>query len=262
MRRDFYKYQGTGNDFVLFDDRSNSLQLTAAQIVSLCDRRFGIGADGVILLRSLPDFDFEMVYYNADGGISSMCGNGGRCIVSFAKSLGIISQSARFLAADGEHEAVFISNDPDIVKLKMKDVSKIENSQNGFLLDTGSPHFVVQVNELVNLDVKQTGAEIRYSARFQKDGVNINFILIDADEINVRTYERGVEDETLSCGTGVTASALVARFAGLLSEDKSPVIVNCPGGKLKVHASKKDLSFSNIWLEGPAVFVFKGETEI
>lgn len=259
MKHSFYKYQGTGNDFILFDDRSSSIHPTAEVIITMCDRRFGIGADGVILLRLSEGIDFEMVYYNADGRLSSMCGNGGRCITSFARMLGLIKMHAQFLAADGLHESEFVSTAPDIVRLKMKDVQRIESGTEGFILDTGSPHLVIQASEVHQLDVKKDGSELRYNERFRKDGVNVNFVEVSGSEIFVRTYERGVEDETLSCGTGVTAAALVARHKGWLENDVTPVNVNCPGGSLKVYAEKSEEGFSDIWLEGPAVFVFKGE---
>ncbi len=262
MKYKFYKYQGTGNDFILFDDRGDSMRFNAEEIVSICDRRFGIGADGVILLRNSPDLDFEMVYYNADGKPSSMCGNGGRCITSFAKKLGIIEDHADFLAADGKHEAIFTNSDPVVVKLKMKDVNEIVKLMDGWWLDTGSPHLVIEVNNLDELDVKSAGSEIRYNDYFRKEGVNVNFVQRSENGIAVRTYERGVEDETLSCGTGVTASALISLANEWVPSNMDPVTVNCPGGKLKVHSLKSPHGFNEVWLEGPAMLVFEGEISI
>ena len=262
MKFEFYKYQGTGNDFILFDDRSGVTLLSAKDISKLCDRRFGIGADGVILLRSKSGYDFEMVYYNADGNLSSMCGNGGRCIVSFAKSLSLIKSNATFWAADGKHLAEFISTNPDVVKLKMKDVETIQRTEDGWLLDTGSPHLIVQVKDLKSVDVKESGSTIRNSPQFKVAGVNVNFVESSEKGLSVRTYERGVEDETLSCGTGVTATALVALENAWVSKDDSNTLVFTPGGVLKVHALRTELGYSEIWLEGPVSFVFRGEVEI
>lgn len=255
----FCKYQGTGNDFIMIDDRTNALRLEQEQIARLCSRRFGVGADGLILLRDNPSFDFEMVYYNSDGRLSTMCGNGGRCIVSFAKRLGIVRNHYQFLAADGPHEAWFTATCPDMVKLRMKDVSSIEKSDDGWLLDTGSPHLVLQVDNLDTLDVKKRGNEIRNKDRFRADGVNVNFAQSTIKGLFLRTYERGVEDETLSCGTGVTATALVALSEGWLPGEPSSVQLDCPGGLLTVHAKRTDKLFTDVCLEGPAEFVFSGE---
>jgi len=255
----FDKYQGTGNDFILIDDRVNALHPEHDQIARICSRRFGVGADGLILLRNNPSYDFEMVYYNSDGRLSTMCGNGGRCIVSFAKRLGILRDHYHFLAADGPHEAWFTATAPDMVKLRMKDVSSIEKSDEGWLLDTGSPHLVLQVDNLDSLDVKKRGYEIRNKDRFRSDGVNVNFAQSTIKGLFLRTYERGVEDETLSCGTGVTATALVALAEGWLAGEPSSVQVDCPGGLLTVHAKRTGALFTDVWLEGPAEFVFSGE---
>ncbi len=262
MILDFYKYEGTGNDFVLIDDRIGSVNMNAKQVAKICDRRFGIGADGVILLRNKIGYDFEMIYYNSDGNLSSMCGNGGRCIMSFARKLGIVKDKAIFWAADGRHEAELISADPDIIKLKMNDVSVIEEKASGWFLDTGSPHLVMQVSELTSMDVRQQGRSIRNGMDFKEQGVNVNFSEISGDGLSVRTYERGVEDETLSCGTGVTATALVAMLNNWKGATEVPVKVSTPGGVLFVHAVQKKNSFENIWLEGPGTFVFKGEMQI
>ena len=262
MKLEFFKYEGTGNDFILFDDRENVIQLDNRQIRKLCDRRFGIGADGLILLRNKEAYDFEMVYFNSDGEPSSMCGNGGRCITSFARKLGIAGSTTKFLAADGMHESEFVKTDPDIVRLKMKDVENFQHLDEGWYVDTGSPHLVINVEGLQEMDVKTNGRLLRYSDRFREKGVNVNFVEHLADRISVRTYERGVEDETLSCGTGVTASALVSRANSRPGDTSGFTIISTQGGELKVHADKHANGFKNIWLEGPANYVFKGEIEV
>ena len=256
----FYKYQGTGNDFIILDNRDGQIPaLTTKQISKLCDRRFGIGADGLILLGKKEGYDFEMIYYNADGNESSMCGNGGRCLVKFAYSMGIIKTTYKFYAIDGDHEAE-IDND-NIVRLKMKDVDHVEHHSSYMLLNTGSPHFIKFANDVANIDVVETGKEIRYSKHFTKEGVNVNFVeTLDEDSIFVRTYERGVEDETLSCGTGVTAAALVSAHN---ENGFNRVEVKTPGGHLSVEYNKIDEQhFENIWLCGPAELVYTGEIEI
>ena len=260
MKVEFYKYQGTGNDFIILDNRENQVPaMTAKQIHKLCDRRFGVGGDGLMLLNKKEGFDFEMKYYNADGNESSMCGNGGRCLVRFALQHGIHKTTYQFIAIDGIHQAEIDMN--DTVRLKMQDVNKVEQHNTYSLLNTGSPHFVKFTNDVLNVDVVQTGKEIRYSHSFAAEGVNVNFVeTLDEDSIYVRTYERGVEDETLSCGTGVTASALLCAH-----NDKgfNRVEVKTPGGRLSVEFNKiDDQHFDNIWLCGPAEMVYKGEMEI
>jgi diaminopimelate epimerase len=256
MTLKFYKYQGTGNDFVMIDNRQGIFNKNNTKLVSfLCDRRFGIGADGLILLENHVDADFKMVYFNSDGNESSMCGNGGRCITAFANFLGIIENLATFEAIDGMHKAELIN---DIVKLEMQDVLEIEKSGNHVFLNTGSPHHVQMESELEQIDVKSKGASIRYSEKYKKDGCNINFVQKVSDsEFDVRTYERGVEDETLSCGTGVTAVALAMHYIG--ETEKKLVSLNTPGGRLQVSFHSINNGYTNICLLGPAVQVFKGE---
>lgn len=260
MKINFFKYQGTGNDFVILDNREKKYdELTSKQIKHLCNRRFGIGGDGLMMLALKEGYDFEMIYFNADGKASSMCGNGGRCLVKFAYNMGILKSTYHFIAVDGDHLAD-IGID-QIVKLKMKDVTHVDEHSTYAILNTGSPHFVKFATDVMNIDVVETGREIRHSKEFKEEGINVNFVeSVDEDSIFVRTYERGVEDETMSCGTGVTAAALMSAH-----NDKgfNRVEVKTPGGFLSVEFEKMDdHHFENIWLCGPAEFVFKGEIEI
>ncbi|MEO5996922.1 MAG: diaminopimelate epimerase [Chitinophagaceae bacterium] len=260
MNIHFFKYQGTGNDFVILDNRKNDYDsLNKEQVAFLCDRRFGIGADGLMMLNLKSGYDFEMKYYNSDGTESSMCGNGGRCLVRFAHHCGVHKSTYRFSAIDGDHEAEIA--DDTIVNLKMKDVDKIEDYHGDAVLNTGSPHYVKMVGDVMELDVFQKGKEIRYSHHFAKEGINVNFVeQKEEDEIFVRTYERGVEDETLSCGTGVTASALVCYHN---ATGYNNVIVTTKGGKLNVEFDRINKgSYENIWLCGPALKVFEGNMKI
>ncbi|WP_062060555.1 diaminopimelate epimerase [Aquimarina longa] len=254
----FYKYQGTGNDFVIIDNRESILSKNNTKLFAkLCDRKFGIGADGLMLLE-LPknkEDDFTMVYFNADGNESSMCGNGGRCLVAFAAFLGIVKDTATFTAIDGKHQAEIKDG---LVHLQMQDVSKIERYDTHFFLDTGSPHHVAMVDGLADYDVKNKGREIRNGAPYFKAGSNVNFVeQKNGNVFSVRTYERGVEDETLSCGTGVTAVALSMHETRLT--DKEEVIVIVQGGELRVTFRKTQNGYENIFLIGPAEQVFKGE---
>jgi len=259
MKLKFYKYQGTGNDFVMIDNRDEEVSKNDTKLINhLCDRKFGIGADGLILLENSedPEDDFKMVYFNADGNQSSMCGNGGRCLVAFAKFLGIIENSARFTAIDGVHEA---SIQEGIISLKMQNVESISENEDFIFLDTGSPHHVLFTENVSKVDVRKEGSEIRYSERYKdNNGTNVNFVeSIAEDTFSVRTYERGVEDETLSCGTGVTAVALAAFKSSKTSSNKVKIIT--PGGKLSISFRQTEKGFSDVWLSGPAEFVFKGE---
>ncbi|MEP6615685.1 MAG: diaminopimelate epimerase [Ginsengibacter sp.] len=260
MKIEFFKYQGTGNDFIILDNRQNQVpELNSKEVNTLCDRRFGVGADGLLLLNTIDGFDFGMKYYNADGNEGSMCGNGARCIIKFAERSGIHKNIYHFLAADGPHEGEIELN--GMVRLKMKDVNKVEVHSNHFILNTGSPHYIKSVSDIMQLDVKNSGHSIRYSKEFAKDGINVNFVQsLDDDAIYVRTYERGVEDETLSCGTGVTASALISAHN---DNGFNRVEVTTPGGSLSVEFDKlNEDHFENIWLSGPVEFVYKGEIKI
>ncbi|MBW7871030.1 MAG: diaminopimelate epimerase [Flavobacteriia bacterium] len=259
MKISFYKYQGAGNDFVMIDDRNLEFPAETEFIQKMCDRHFGIGADGLILLQKDPSADFRMVYYNADGNIGSMCGNGGRCIVRFAEDLGLINDKAEFQASDGLHTA-FIEK--KIIRLSMRDVEKIEKHLNHWFLDTGSPHHIEFMDDTQKVDVRTKGAEIRYGSPYFEKGSNVNFVqILNEDTIKIRTYERGVEDETFACGTGVTAAAIAAYESGKIAVDN--INVKAVGGDLKVSFSKNDDGiYQEIWLSGPAEFEFKGEIEI
>lgn len=256
MKLSFSKYQGTGNDFILVDNRDGNIALTERQIGQLCHRRYGIGADGFMLLENAEGFDFRMVYFNADGKEGSMCGNGGRCIVKFAHDSGIVQNEYRFIAVDGPHEATLEMD--GTVRLKMKDVNKIEAHTTYDFLDTGSPHVVKHINSISSYDVFNEGKAIRNSHNFKENGVNVNFVeVLEDDKIYVRTYERGVEDETFSCGTGVTASALVNAHN---ERGFNHVDVQTNGGMLYVEYEKTgESTFENIWLAGPATRVFSGQ---
>ncbi len=252
----FYKYQGTGNDFVMIDNRDESFPKNNTTLVAhLCDRRFGIGADGLILLENDAATDFKMVYYNSDGNLSSMCGNGGRCLVAFAKKLDVIKDKTTFMATDGLHHATIAAD--GIISLQMKDVNAIKKEQEFSFLDTGSPHHVQMVEDLKSYPVKQNGAQIRYSDLYGSNGANVNFVSQNNENtFAIRTYERGVEDETLSCGTGATAVA-IAMHATKKTSDTS-IKINVEGGQLEVAFENSGTNYTNVFLKGPATFVFTG----
>ena len=257
MKLTFYKYQGTGNDFIMVDDRSESFDHDNIQLVSgLCDRKFGVGADGLILIRNRDGYDFEMIYFNPDG-TQSMCGNGARCAVAFSQYLGIISGSGEFLAIDGPH--VGRSNDGQ-VELSIRPVAGLLKKEDDYFVDTGSPHHVRFVDHVNEYPVVEVGKQIRNSSRYSPYGSNVNFVSkISADQIYVRTYERGVENETLSCGTGVTASALVFGFLNGIDQ----INIQTPGGSLGVRFTlDSNGGFQDIFLTGPAVQVFQGTMEL
>lgn len=254
MNFTFYKYEGTGNDFVIIDNRAKTFPKENTSIVSkICDRHFGIGADGLILLENDTESDFKMVYYNADGNESSMCGNGGRCIVAFAKKLGIIENTTTFNAIDGMHEA---SIENTIVSLKMIDVENIDVQENFTFLDTGSPHHVELVTDLANYPVFENGKAIRNNT-YGKAGSNINFVEpVAENSFRIRTYERGVEDETLACGTGVTAAAIAMHKNNRTNSNIIKLVVE--GGELEVRFDVEGTIYKNVVLSGPATFVFQG----
>lgn len=260
MKIKFYKYQGAGNDFVLIDHRESPLKNIDTKLVAkLCDRRFGIGADGLMFLLSHPDYDFEMVYHNADGNVGSMCGNGGRCIVAFAKHLGVIDSETNFLAVDGAHYAK-ISVEGNWVELQMIDVDHIQQDEEAFVLNTGSPHYVKEVSNLERLDVYTQGYNIRNNDTYKNEGINVNFIEQMPDHLFVRTFERGVEDETYACGTGVTAVAMaMAKKQNQIGKIETPIKVL--GGNLQINFNYDGHKFTEVFLCGPAEKVFEGEID-
>lgn len=260
MELTFYKYQGTGNDFVMIDNRSEFFPKNNTKLIEhLCDRRFGIGSDGLILLENHPQYDFKMVYYNADGNESSMCGNGGRCLVAFAKQMKVIGNKAEFEAVDGYHYATITAD--GIVALQMKDVEAINQQENYSFLNTGSPHHVQMIDDLKTFDVKLEGAKIRYSNLYGNAGSNVNFAeQLAPDIFAVRTYERGVEDETLSCGTGATAVAIAMHKIG--KTNNNVIDLNVEGGNLKVQFDVDNGKYTNVFLIGPATFVFEGKIDL
>jgi len=251
----FHKYQGTGNDFVMIDNRNLSFDKNDLSLVTaLCDRRFGIGGDGLILIEEDETSDFKMVYFNADG-TQSLCGNGSRCAVKFAKHLGMVGDQTRFNAFDGFHTALMRDG---LIHIQMHDIKQVENRGDVAYVDTGSPHLIKMVKDLTHFDVKGEGSRIRYSDSFKAEGVNINFIEKVNGTTSIRTYERGVEDETLSCGTGCTAVALTLSQVG----EESPITLKAKGGTLQVSFEKEEEGFKNIYLIGPAEQVYSGTIEI
>lgn len=258
----FYKYHGAGNDFILIDGRENVPELNSQQIKSLCDRNFGIGADGLMYLLEADDYDFEMKYFNSNGLEGSMCGNGGRCIVSFAFDQGIKKPSFNFLASDGKHFAEIIQakENTKLIRLQMQDVHEFEEINDHLVLNTGSPHHLTFCNSISGKNIFEAGKAIRYSKNFKKEGINANFIEQKGNHLFVRTYERGVENETLACGTGVTAAAIGAYLKS--SEKYTNYQIQTLGGALKVSFQEDKHSFTEIFLEGPAEYVFKGSVQI
>lgn len=255
MEITFYKYQGAGNDFLIIDNRNKFFdKRNTTQIKFLCDRKFGIGADGLILLETSKKTDFKMIYFNADGNESTMCGNGGRCIVAFAKKKNLIQDKTTFEAIDGLHFAEVIR---DQINLQMINVDFISENKNSLFLNTGSPHHIIFYDDISNINVKEEGSKIRYGKPYSKEGTNVNFVeQIDKNIFKVRTYERGVEDETLACGTGVTAVAIAA-FQTNKTNSKH-IFLHTLGGILEVSFEKNEDQYYNVFLKGPATFVFKG----
>lgn len=261
MKLHFYKYHGTGNDFILIDNRNGGFLPDEKLVAHLCHRRFGIGADGLILLNMADGYDFRMVYFNSDGRESTMCGNGGRCIVAFSDFLSASNKECRFISIDGEHEGSILSKDGRNykVRLSMNDVSGYGLRDKDYIINTGSPHYVRFTEDINNVDVVAEGRLIRNLADFSPAGINVNFVQADNKRLLVRTYERGVEDETLSCGTGVTASALA--FAAKTNLRQGPVPIVTRGGNLDILFQKTDSTFAGIYIEGPAVQVFSGSLD-
>ncbi|MDC0338441.1 diaminopimelate epimerase [Flavobacteriales bacterium] len=258
MKLRFDKYQGTGNDFIITDNRNIHFDKNNIELIRhLCDRKFGIGSDGLILIENHAECDFNMVFFNPDGS-QSFCGNGSRCAMAFAKELGLISDFAKFNSTDGYHEASINSN--GLVNLKMHNVSNIEVSDTHHYMNTGSPHYNSFEKNIDRIDVIARAREIRYNQRFKEIGTNVNFIEQLSGAIKVRTYERGVENETLSCGTGVTACALSTALVNEISSGE--IKVNTKGGDLSVSFTQTDTGFEDVWLIGPTKFVFTGEIEV
>lgn len=250
----FFKYQGTGNDFVLIDNRKSEFPVgDTALIHKICDRRFGVGADGLMLLEQHPTADFKMVYFNADGNESTMCGNGGRCISAFARHLGVAGEQGKFMAIDGEHEYILKDH---LVHLKMIDVASISNDGDDSVLFTGSPHYVSFRKDISSLKITEEAHKVRYNATYRSEGINVNFAEDSKGRISMRTYERGVEDETLSCGTGTVAVALCVAKKNNIPAGR--LEIHTPGGLLSVSFEEEGGKYKNIWLIGPAEFVFEG----
>ena len=250
---DFYKYQGTGNDFVMIDDRKEHFNLDDHNLIArICNRKFGVGADGLILIRNHEEADFNMIYYNSDGHLTTLCGNGSRCAVRFASQLGMIKNQCSFMTIEGQLQARI---EDDLVHIKMPDVDSVETFDDHYFLHTGSPHHICFVDDVEKYDVFHEGRRIRNGAPYFEEGSNVNFVQATSDkELYVRTYERGVEDETLSCGTGVTAAALVQGLQG----QESPISIKTLGGNLQISFERREAGFINIYLIGPAEMVFKG----
>ena len=262
MELDFSKFQGNGNDFIIFDNRKGTVKLAPGQIRFLCDRHFGIGADGVILLERWEGGDYEMVYFNADGNLASMCGNGARCLAAFARRNDVGNEDLTFKAYDGVHEArinnMLIKGKKYDISVSMGDVDHVEKEKNFYFLDTGSPHYVEFVDKVADMDVVAEGRKTRYAERFAPGGTNVNFVELSGDRIFVRTYERGVEDETLSCGTGVTASAIAA----YLETGRDDLKIHTTGGEFRVSFETDGERFRKVWLSGPATQVFEGRISL
>jgi diaminopimelate epimerase len=261
MKIPFHKYQAAGNDFVLIDNRENQFSFSIDQIKKICDRKFGVGADGLMLLENNPTLAFNLVYYNSDGS-QSLCGNGCRAAVQFASSLGMVNGKTSFHAYDGRHDAELLPS--GIVRLRMQTVNEVTPIGNDFTLNTGSPHYIRFVEKVKEFPVVAEGEQLRFSEPYTENGINVNFVeLLPDNTIFVRTYERGVENETLSCGTGVTAAALAASFKGYTS----PVKIRALGGELSVEFTTdltvgKPATFHDIFLIGPAERVFEGAFDL
>jgi diaminopimelate epimerase len=257
MKVTFNKYQGAGNDFIMIDNRKGIINPEDYDLINkMCNRRFGIGADGLILISGHSEADFEMKYFNSDGKPGSMCGNGGRCTAHFALKLSIAGQKQRFMAFDGIHEAEVKE---DTVRLQMADVNEYRIIEGNYFINTGSPHYIVFTSEIDNINVNEEGRKLRWSPLFAPGGTNVNFAELKDNGLYIRTFERGVEEETLACGTGVTASAIASVLKGHF--DTGPVSVKARGGNLKVELTLKDKKITNVWLTGPATYVYEGVFE-
>jgi len=260
----FAKYEGAGNDFVIVDAMESPLDLSIEQVQRICDRRFGVGADGLIFIRMSENADYDMVYHNADGEVGSMCGNGARCAFSFARLKGYVGDTARFMAYDGVHTARLLEggwvevsmSDVSMSDISTGDIAALSEGSGDCVLDTGSPHYVRFVTDVEDIDIVEEGRKIRYSETFKEEGINVNLVEVHEDYIRLKTYERGVEDRTLACGTGAAAVALAyADKQGLL---EGPVVLKADGGDLSVNFKRTNSGFKNIVLQGPVREVFTG----
>lgn len=262
MKLTVHKYHGAGNDFLLIDNRNGTIKLTTKQIAQLCHRNYGVGADGLMLLEKHATLDFKMVYYNSNGKQSTMCGNGGRCIVLFAHHLGVVKNTTKFMAVDGAHDAVINAN--QTISLHMIDVPKIKRVKTHYEVNTGSPHYVTFASTISAVNVAVMGAKVRYNESYAPNGINVNYVQVLApNQLAIRTYERGVENETLACGTGVTAAALSYYVYTKQTATKATIKVNSLGGKLSVAFNYNiDVGFTNIVLTGPAKAVFTLDIEV
>jgi len=255
MEIQFAKYHGAGNDFVIIDNRANTFTPTTELVKHLCNRHFGIGADGLMLIENNATLDFRMRYFNSDGNESTMCGNGGRCIVHYAKKLNLTSDTPKFMGIDGEHEALFIED--DLINLKMKDVLSFTANDDFYFIDTGSPHYVCYVEDINEVNVNEEGAKIRSTYNVEQGGTNVNFVQISDELLLIRTFERGVEAETLACGTGAVASAIASHH--FLEDEENTIKIKAIGGILSVSFNKtSEFEYTNIWLSGPVKHVFNG----
>ena len=263
MQIEFSKYHGAGNDFIVIDNRDKLYSISENQINDICQRRYGIGADGLMILEKSNKYDFHMKYYNSDGKEGSMCGNGGRCIVAFAKDLGIINNETIFDAVDGVHKASInkSSHNSYDISLEMNNVDEITQDSESYFLDTGSPHHIEFVDNIEDIDVFRKGKEIRYSNKYKHiNGTNVNFIKVNNDSLSIRTYERGVEDETHACGTGATAAAIAYAFKNKIYNKE--ISLHAVGGILRLKFDHIDNTFTNIILSGPTKFVYKGTISV
>lgn len=262
MKIRFHKYHGTGNDFIIIDCRNKRLSLSGKQIEQLCHRHFGIGADGLMTLNHSGEYDFEMKYYNADGNEGSMCGNGGRSISLFAYHLGITKNQGKFIAIDGEHEFEIhsASSQSGMISIKMGDVTGYKQFDNEYFINTGSPHLIRFSNNLEEIDIYTEGRKLRWAEQFQPEGTNVNFVEQNKNKLTVRTFERGVENITLSCGTGAVAAALAA--SNHYKDEGNKFTIETYGGELNVKFRKTNQGFEDIWLKGEAMKAYEGQIDI
>ena len=259
MKISFNKFNGAGNDFIIIDNRDNDIKVNSSLVSLLCNRNFGVGADGVIVIKNCKKSDFEILHFTPDGEIGSLCGNGSRCAVSFAHKNKIIENKTTFKAFDGFHNAEILNN--NLIKMEMNIISDIIENEYGIWVDTGSPHLVIRSDDTESLNVYNSAREIRYNDYYRDEGVNVNFVeKIDDEKFKIRTYERGVEDETLACGTGSTASAICMNYLNITNKNK--ITMECKGGNLFVEFNSEEKEYSKIYITGPANFVFEGTIDL